>query len=174
MALHIYLLQALSMVATGVKMTQQESIPEPVIAASVDDLELKSSPINADWILSGNPQARIAEHSQSADDAAVTALWDCTAGAFRWYFGWDETVMILEGEVHVTDETGSTRTLRAGDIAYFAGKTWATWRVDNYVKKIAFLRRPFPASVVLAAKLKAMLSRMKGGSNTAEPLRSSL
>jgi uncharacterized protein len=174
MALHIYLLQALSMAVSAVKLAEQESVSEPVIAASVDDLELKSSPINADWILSGNPQARIAEHSQSADDAAITALWDCTAGSFRWYFGWDETVMILEGEVHVTDEAGSTRTLRAGDIAYFAGKTWATWRVDNYVKKIAFVRKPFPAPVVLAVKLKAMFSRMKAGANAAEPLRSGL
>lgn len=162
------------MLASAIKLPIETVASEPMISASLDELELKDSPINTGWIISGNPQARIAEHSQSADDAAITALWDCTAGEFRWYFGWDETVMILEGEVQVTDEKGITRTLRAGDIAYFAGKTWATWRIDNYVKKIAFVRRPFPASVVLAVKLKAMLSRMKGSSNSAQPLRSGL
>lgn len=137
----------------------------PLVCASSDEMEMKPAPINPDWIVAGAPQARIAEHSQSPDDAALTAIWDCTAGTFKWYFHWDETVMILEGEVHVTDENGVSRWLRAGDIAYFSGKTWATWRVDTYVRKIAFLRRPFPLPLALAIKLKGLIKR---------PLRSGL
>jgi uncharacterized protein len=136
------------------------SRPEvPLICAASDDMEMKPAPIEPAWITAGDPQARIAEHSQSADNAALTAIWDCTAGTFNWNFNWDETVMILEGEVHVTDENGGERTLKAGDIAYFAGKTWATWHVDRYVRKIAFLRRPMPAPVALAAKLKRLVAR---------------
>lgn len=116
-----------------------------LVANSAFDMELKPAPINPDWILEGSPQARSCEQSASGDRAAFTAIWDCTAGEFRWYFGWDETVYILEGEVHVTDADGKHRTLKAGDVAYFRGGTWATWKIDHYLKKVAFMRRTLPA-----------------------------
>lgn len=140
--------------------------PRPLIAASMDEMEMVGAPIEPSWILAGKPHARLALHSRGHDDQSTTAVWDCTAGTFRWYFGWDETVMILEGEVHVTAEDGVERTLRAGDIAYFAGKTWATWRVDDYVRKIAFCRKQFPAPVTMALRLRDLMrpgSRQRGG-----------
>ena len=117
---------------------------------------LYTSPIDS----TSDPQARLSLHSRAYDDQATTAVWDCTAGTFRWYFGWDETVMILEGEVHVTGEDGSERTLKAGDIAYFPGKSWATWHIDTYVRKIAFCRKEFPTPINLALKLR---DRLRGG-----------
>ncbi len=116
----------------------------PLHAVSVESMALESSPINPDWILEGNPQARWYEHSVSDDRAAYTAVWDSTAGTFRWRFDWDETVYILEGDVHVTDQDGRTRTLQAGDVAYFRAGTWATWKIDRYLKKVAFVRRSLP------------------------------
>ena len=65
--------------------------------------------------------------------------------------------MILEGEVHITAEDGTERMLRAGDIAFFAGGTWANWRVDNYVRKVAFLRKPFPKPVAILYRLRNIL-----------------
>ncbi|MFD1329258.1 cupin domain-containing protein [Mycoplana ramosa] len=129
----------------------------PLVAASMDELEMVDAPIEPSWIVAGAPHARVALHSRGHDDQSTTAIWDCTAGTFRWYFGWDETVLILEGEVHVTAEDGSERTLRAGDIGYFAGKTWATWRVDTYVRKIAFCRKQFPAPIATALRLRDMM-----------------
>ncbi|MCO6187346.1 cupin domain-containing protein [Rhizobium sp. L1K21] len=153
------------------KINEAPAAGPSVISGTANNLEMKPSPIEPSWILEGNPNARIGEHSQSDDDAAMTAIWDCTAGRFNWYYGWDETVMIIEGEVHVTDEDGVTRTLRAGDIAYFRGKTWATWQIDNYVRKIAFVRRPFPGPLQLAIKLRNKLKAMRSGGT---PLRSGL
>ena len=118
------------------------------------DLEMRDAPIEPDWILEGNPVARAAEHVRSADDSSFSALWDCTAGTFRWHFNWDETVIILEGEVHITDEDGNAYTLRAGDMGYFAARSWATWRIDNYVKKAAFIRRPFPSPIAALYRLR--------------------
>ncbi len=129
----------------------------PLISAPTASLDMKPAPIEPDWIIDGNPQARAALHSQSADEAARTAVWDCTAGSFRWFFHWDETVMILDGEVEVTAEDGSVRLLKAGDIAYFSGGTWATWTVETYVRKIAFLRKPFPLPLAAAMRLKNAL-----------------
>ncbi|RFZ88633.1 DUF861 domain-containing protein [Shinella sp. WSJ-2] len=135
----------------------EEKMPRPLISASLDDLEMAPKPIEPTWVLAGNPQARLSLHSRAYDDQATTAIWDCTAGTFRWYFGWDETVMILEGEVHITAEDGSQRTLKAGDIAYFPGKSWATWHIETYVRKIAFCRKEFPTPINLALKLRDRL-----------------
>lgn len=130
---------------------------KPVVAASCDALMLQPAPINPQWVVSGSPQARAADHSRSGDRASSTAMWDCTAGEFRWFFGWDETVYIVEGEVHVTAEDGSTSVLGVGDVAYFRAGTWATWRVDNYVRKVAFMRRPFPTVLALAYRVRNKL-----------------
>ena len=154
MALKLYLASALAVAARDLPLLMQTVRTPPIVAAEAFGLELRDAPIEPSWILSGTPRARLAEHSRSADEAAVTAVWDCTEGQFRWYFGWDETVIILEGEVHVTAEDGTERVLKTGDIAYFKGKTWATWTVETYVKKIAFVRKPFPAPVALAWKLR--------------------
>jgi uncharacterized cupin superfamily protein len=135
---------------------------KPLVATTSDELQLKSAPINPDWVLSGNPQARAADHSGSGDRAASTAFWDCTAGEFRWFFGWDETVYILEGDVHITAEDGTERLLRVGDVAYFRAGTWATWRVDSYVRKVAFMRRPFPTLLALAYRVRNKLMSGRG------------
>lgn len=132
------------------------------VAGNAEELELKPSPIEPSWIVDGAPFARIAEHSRGQDDAAMTAVWDCTAGEFRWRFGWDETVLILEGEVHITTEDGTEHWLRAGDVAYFAGGTWATWRIEHYLKKVAFCRKPFPKPLTMAYRLRNLV-RSSGG-----------
>lgn len=120
-----------------------EALP-PVVAGHSEHVLMEAAPINPDWIIRGEPVARIGKHSTSTDEASSTAVWDSTAGEFRWFFGWDETVVIQEGEVHVTDDQGNAHLLKVGDIAYFRGGTWATWRIDSYVRKVAFLRKPFP------------------------------
>ncbi len=144
--------------AMAIRTTPSQNLAQPAfVARSIDDLAMKPSPIEPSWILEGDPVARVAGHSRSADDAAETAVWDCTAGEFRWYFGWDETVVILEGSVEVTTEDGVIRVLRAGDIGYFVGGTWATWRVDEYVRKVAFLRKRFPAPVAMLYRMRNLL-----------------
>ena len=66
--------------------------------------------------------------------------------------------MILQGSVRVTTEDGSVRTLQGGDIAYFAKDTKALWEIDDYVRKIAFVRHPYSRQVRM---LRGVLARMK-------------
>lgn len=137
----------------------------PFVGAAGDHLanELQPSPIEPGWILSGNPQARVTYHSKAADKLAATAMWDCTAGSFRWFFREDETVVILEGDVFITAEDGTQRLLRAGDVGYFKAGTWATWRVDNYVRKIAFVRQPLDLPVAFFYRVRRrILWELKG------------
>ena len=124
----------------------------PVSQASADEVVLSPAPIPADWVLRGKPEARAAELWRSLDGTMVTSAWDCTAGAFEWQFGCEETVHIIEGEVRVIEASGRERVLKAGDIAVFHAGTIATWEVETYVRKIAMCRHPVPTSLGLAVR----------------------
>lgn len=104
------------------------------------DGELASDPIRVSWIIDGSPQARTKRLATASDGQSFTALWDCSAGRFTWHFGSDETVYILDGEVNVTCPSGTNRTLRPGDVAYFPAGIVSEWHVASYVKKLAFVR----------------------------------
>jgi uncharacterized cupin superfamily protein len=100
---------------------------------------LQPSPFDPSWVLRGSPEARVATLA-AWRGRTQAALWDCTAGSFRWQFGpYDETVHILEGEVTVTLLDGSERVLRPGDVALFPAGTTSVWVVSTYVKKVAVL-----------------------------------
>lgn len=133
-----------------------------IVCKAAVDLEMRDSPIVAEWIITGTPMARSADHARSAEGSSFSAIWDCTAGTFRWYFHWDETIIILEGQVQITDEDGSSYTLGTGDMAYFPAGTWATWSVDEYVKKAAFLRRPLPFLLATLYRFRNILRDRQG------------
>lgn len=156
MALKLLLAGALALAIKKRGMEEAEN-DVPFVASRLDGKELQPAPIEPSWVLAGDPQARCVEHHASADGDSITAVWDCTAGTFRWRFGWDETVVILEGEVHVTAQDGTERRLVAGDMAYFRAGSEADWHVENYVRKVAFLRRPMPALVSMAIRMKQAL-----------------
>uniref|UniRef100_UPI0013D5B5E5 cupin domain-containing protein n=1 Tax=Klebsiella aerogenes TaxID=548 RepID=UPI0013D5B5E5 len=101
-------------------------------AASLDQIELDPAPIRPEWILEGHPMARCRHWSDSSDGTTSAMVWDCTAGRFRWYFGGDEIVHIIEGEVIVRGDDTPERTLRPGDAALFRAGTWATWHVPHW------------------------------------------
>jgi uncharacterized cupin superfamily protein len=105
-----------------------------------DVVELFPEPISPAWILAGSPVARAAPLTRTPDGRCWTALWECTSGRFMWRYDNDETVLILEGEVHVTWPGNVTKTLMPGDVALFCAGSEAEWDVSDYVKKIAFLR----------------------------------
>lgn len=116
-------------------------------ATNVERVELLDAPIPASWIISGTPRARAGAIAHSPDGWASSVVWECTAGSFQWQFGWEETVVILEGSVRVIAQTGEERILKAGDAAYFAQGTSSVWHIDSYLKKVAFTRNRVPAYV---------------------------
>jgi uncharacterized cupin superfamily protein len=112
-------------------------------------MELYSAPIDPSWILEGTPSARNRLIAPSTDRFGWTMLWDCTAGKFNWHYAIDETVHIIDGSVIVTGTDGVTRTLKAGDIAFFPAGSTAHWHVENYVRKVAYCQKPVPKIVSL-------------------------
>lgn len=139
------------------------------VSAELAKVELQPATIEPSWIIAGQPQAEGAVHSQSADGRSTTTIWRCSAGSFRWHFPWDETVYIVSGSVVVTDETGAKTTISAGDVAYFAAGTWASWEITDHIKKVAFCRRPFPKPVLAAMSLKRRVSKLLGRGGSAAP-----
>ncbi|MDH7799815.1 MULTISPECIES: cupin domain-containing protein [unclassified Beijerinckia] len=131
-------------------------------AAALDAVVLEPAPINPEWIVTGAPLARSVEIFRSPDGAATCNVWDCTAGTFKWYFGVDETVHILQGEVEVTAQDGSVRVLKPGEVAFFASGTWATWRIENYVRKLAYCRHSMPLLLAYSLRAIGKLMRMSG------------
>jgi uncharacterized protein len=114
----------------------------PLLRTSTSAVEMRAAPIDPSWIVEGNPQARVASVSQSADGRSWTDIWDCTAGRFVWHYAVDETVHILEGGAHVVDANGTHWDLRPGDVVTFRVGTTASWHVPEYVRKVAFCSEP--------------------------------
>jgi uncharacterized cupin superfamily protein len=150
--------QALGAVDT----TDGSHSPSLFTATHVDAVDLRDAPIPQDWILSGAPRARSGAIAHSPDGWASSVVWECTAGSFRWQFGWEETVVILEGSVRVIAQTGEEKLLQAGDAAYFAQGTSSVWHIDTYLKKVAFTRNRVPAYVRKPlSKLQAVRSGLR-------------
>jgi uncharacterized cupin superfamily protein len=129
--------------------------PTAGVFKTLDTITLQDDPIEPSWVLEGQPHARSGCHSTNTDGWAATHVWACSAGRFRWYFGVEETVLILDGEVQVTDAQGRTQRLVPGVVAYFPSGTWWEWHVPQHVRKLSFNRR----SVLAPARL---LSRALG------------
>jgi uncharacterized cupin superfamily protein len=124
------------------------------------DVELRSAPIERSWIIEGDPVARNALVSKSADGAATTIVWDCSRGKFNWYYDVDETIYILEGSIVLQSETMKPTRYSAGDVVFFKRGAHAKWEVDNYVRKLAFCRRTQPRIMVLGLKVASRLKRI--------------
>jgi uncharacterized protein len=113
-----------------------------VLAGEITGLQLSADPIYEKWILNGNPVARSKTLARSPDSASTTVLWDCTSGSFYWHYRQDESVLFLSGDAYLLEENGTEHRFAGGDFAFFPAGTVAKWRVDHYVRKIAFLHEP--------------------------------
>ncbi len=131
-------------------------------ATVLDPAQLQPAPIRPGWILEGKPEARCAHLSTGTRGWADTAHWSCTAGKFRWHYGWDETVLFLEGEVFITDEAGRTCHGVPGTSVLFPAGTSAVWEVPQYIRKIAFNHRVVPLPLHLAERVAHRLGRALG------------
>jgi uncharacterized protein len=137
---------------------------ESLITVGTSSAKFAPNPIQAAWILAGNPVARAELLSSSADGTASTYFWDCTAGRFNWFYSFDETFHILEGEVILKYPSGLSRRVGTGDTVFFPAGSSAEWTVDNYVRKLAFCRTPVPRLVTVARQVVRRLKRaVRGG-----------
>ena len=133
-------------------------------------VNLTPSPIEATWIIEGNPVAQSHLLSKSADGLAITMVWECSEGRFNWYYDFDETVLILEGSIVLESDTMAATRYGPGDVIFFKDGAHARWHVEGRVRKLAFCRKTQPVWLGFALrgflKLKKMLIP-SGGRQTA-------
>jgi uncharacterized cupin superfamily protein len=137
---------------------------ETLITVGSSPANLVSNPIQPAWILEGKPVARLELLSSSADGTASTYFWDCTAGRFNWFYSFDETFHVLEGEVTLKYLSGDSHRVVAGDTVFFPAGSSAEWTVDRYVRKLAFCRTPVPSYLTFARQIARRLKRAVSGS----------
>jgi uncharacterized cupin superfamily protein len=135
------------------------------IKSGADAPNWKSNPVNRAWVRDGTPAARTEFLSASADGTANCFYWDCTAGRFDWIYTFDETLYILEGSAILKFPDGTSRRIVAGDTVFFPVGSRAEWTVENYIRKLAFCRSPWPAPVVKLRQLVRRLRRLGRGSS---------
>src|ERR1700679_2360433 len=139
---------------------------ESLITVGTCSAKFVPNPIQAAWILDGRPVARAELLSSSADGTASTYFWDCTAGRFNWFYSFDETFHILEGDVTLKYPSGVSRHVGIGDTVFFPAGSSAEWTVDHYVRKLAFCRTPLPSYLTFARQVARRLKRIaRGGSS---------
>lgn len=92
-------------------------------------------------ITAGNPVARGAIQTQTADRKLSSGLWTCESGEFDWTFTWDEFVFVPEGEVTITAEGGKSHSLGPNDMARFPLGLKTHWKVTKPIRKY-FVARP--------------------------------
>jgi uncharacterized protein len=126
--------------------------PRITIEFASSDVSLGSAPIHKNWILDGEPIARNSPIFKSRDGTAYTMIWDCTAGSFDWYYDRDETFQVLEGSAVLATRT-ETREIVPGTVVFLPAGSHARWRVDNYIRKVAFVRQTIPRPFGLALKV---------------------
>ena len=133
-----------------------------IVVASAG-MDLEATGISPDWILSGKPETRAKEFARSRDRTSHGVVWDCTAGRFNWHYNKDEGLVVITGEAFISYDGGDERRIGPGDIVFFPAGTSATWRVPDYIRKVAFLRHTMPRPAgfcVLAWNL--ILRKLKG------------
>jgi uncharacterized cupin superfamily protein len=141
---------------------------QPIVTPGAVSAAFISNPIRPEWILAGEPAARIALLSSSADGMASTYYWDCTAGRFNWFYSFDETLYILEGSVLLKFPSGESKQVVAGDTIFFPVGSQAEWTVDKYIRKLAFCRTALPGYLVAARSAGRKVKRLLRGGKQPE------
>lgn len=158
---------------TSTMIEAEKSFPLTVQARDPGRLTTPA-PLHPKQIISGTPEAHIADAYHSPDGSFYVSFWSCTTGKFTWsYRDVNEAITILEGEAFVTTSDGIEHHLVPGVSMAFGKGEIATWHVPSYIRKMAIVHltpRSFSRKVVdklrkeigarLPAKIKARLRSM--------------
>jgi uncharacterized cupin superfamily protein len=126
---------------------EYESLSNLPTFTVTESIGLKPSPINPNWIIEGAPIAKTALLSGSPDGKAITVMWECSPGRFDWFYNWEETLHIYEGDVILDEGLPTERHVGPGDTVFFPAGSHALWHVREPVRKIAFCRASLPKPV---------------------------
>ena len=102
----------------------------------VTDIQVDSYLPDAEKIVKGTPHQNVWNAFSSRDEKFHAGVWDAQAGAWTVSYDEDEFCYILEGESIIHDESGQSKTVKAGDTFTIPAGFSGTWEVPKYCKKI--------------------------------------
>jgi uncharacterized cupin superfamily protein len=137
-------------------------LSKSIVIATADTTSVKPTSVTPSWILTGKPENRAKRLAESRDRNSYTMAWDCTAGRFNWHYNLDETVVVLSGEAFISSDGLEETRIGPGDVVYFPAGCSATWRVTDYIRKVAFLRQPIPPPLGFGVRAWNALLRILG------------
>jgi uncharacterized protein len=83
----------------------------------------------------GNPTMKTWVQHTSADGSVISGTWEATPGTYHATYDAYEFVHLIEGQITITPDGGSSVTMKPGDAftveAGFAG----TWKIEKAVRK---------------------------------------
>jgi uncharacterized cupin superfamily protein len=129
--------------SASVCMDLARMLPGPALAyTQPQEMRLAPFQVNPAWVKEGTPNFRALEYGRSPDGRVTSGLFACDGPSrFDWVYAHDETIHLLEGEVHI-GYLGREFTLRPGSTTTFAAETTAHWYVPLHVKKVFKLIEP--------------------------------
>ena len=140
----------------------EAAAPGTIVVATPSAIELEPEPIPSDWIVSGAPEARCTKLVRSHDLTSHIVIWDCTPGSFKWYYGMEETIVIISGEAFMINDRGDERRFGPGDLGFFPAGTSCTWRITQPLRKVGILRESIWRPLGLGLKAWHKLLRILG------------
>lgn len=72
---------------------------------------------------------------QEKKEAESWSIWEKEVSEFPWEYFDNETCLILEGDVIVTNEEGEDFHFAKGDYVFFPKGLKCTWKINKDVKK---------------------------------------
>lgn len=115
----------------------------PKVSVNPRPSHLPASPLPQEEILEGSGLARCRFTAESEDEGACSGFWSCEPGRYEFYFGYDEFVYLIEGELTVVDSDGHRFPMKAGDTAHFPQGCTTIWEITQKMTKYFVARSPF-------------------------------
>jgi len=140
----------------------EDILANSIVVANADMANDAPTSVNPGWILNGRPEHRIKQLAHSRDRFSHSVAWDCTAGLFEWHYSEDETLVVLTGEAFICVNSEKERRIGPGDVVFFPAGSSAVWRVPEYIRKVAFMRRPIPPPFGFGVRALGALLRIAG------------
>ncbi|MCX2963192.1 cupin domain-containing protein [Gordonia aquimaris] len=84
----------------------------------------------------GEPMSTAGKVLWKGEGPLEAGLWKCAPGPSRWLFETNESITVLTGRMTVTEDSGGSYVIAAGDSAVFP-KGWSgTWDIEETIFKV--------------------------------------
>lgn len=87
-------------------------------------------------VLSGDPSTVVEKVFVHPAGKLVSGYWECQAGKFTLCEPREEFCIILDGEAIITEEDGTSHTVKKGDAFMLPQGATTTWEIKDFVRKI--------------------------------------